>query len=185
MHPPAHILKKLQELHPQARLGWWAESAPGCPPDMTDDTDNRGHFCLLQLYHVRDFERTYLAAWDEAGPVYGKDYDRMSRVPVRLATFTKAQVFSGDILDSVKEMLRPFKERFETSARAKGAAEASRVKDMAGEAGEYLWHRKNKKDNANNVAAKFEKPVEITRSSDDLKEAYLPKEQPYTFGKIT
>lgn len=173
MHPPRHILEKLQELHPQVRLGWLSAEDPSCPPDTSDDTENRGCFALLQLYHKRDADNTYLTLWDARGPVFGKPYDPLVRHPVWVTSFTKQQVFSGDVIGEVKKMLAPLKERYEVSAREKGSNEASRIKDMAGQGGEYLWHRKNKRDNANNVAAKFEKPVEIKRSSDDFKDAYL------------
>jgi hypothetical protein len=184
MHPPKHILDKLQELHPQVRIGWLSEELPGGSPDLSDDTENRGCFALLQLYHQRDSDRTYLTPWDSRGPVYGKPYDPLVRTPIWVRCFTKQEVFSGDVIGALQVMMTPLKERYEVSARAKGGAEATKVKDMAGQGGEYLWHRKHKRDNANNTAAKFEKPVEITKSADMLKDAYL-KPAPIGAGKMS
>ena len=180
MHPPKHILDKLQELHPQIRLGWLSAEDPACPKDTSGDTENRGCFALLQLYHARDATHTYLTPWDGHGPVYGKPYDLLARTPIWVTTFTKQEVFSGDVLGEVKKMLTPLKDRYLESAKAKGAMESKQIKDLSGAAGEYLWHRKNKKDNANNTARKFEKPVEITKSSDNLKDAYLNTATPFS-----
>lgn len=169
MHPPAHIVAKLQELHPQARLGWVGK-------DKRDpDELNAGNFALLQLYHQRDASRTYLEAWGDRGPVFGKDYDRLSRVPVWVKNFTKQEVFSGAILDDVKKMLRPVRERYEVSALQKGSQQASAMRDLAGEAGQFLWHTSQKRDNAVPQTKKFNPFTEPTRSADDLKTAFMPK----------
>ncbi len=173
MHPPQHILDKLQSLHPMIRLGWWSELAGG--PDSSDDESNRGCFVLLQLYHKRDADRTYLDSWNSTGPVFGKDYDHGVRTPIWLKRYSKRDVFNGDIIGDVIEMLRPYSERYIESAQAKGAMMASKMKDISGDAGEFLYHRARKSDHASNIARKFAVRQEPKHSSDDLKDRYMPK----------
>lgn len=176
MHPPKHILDKLQELHPQVRIGWLGEDQPGCPADLSDDTDNRGCFVLLQLYHKRDFDRTFYQPF-EYSTVFGKPYDPQVRQPVQLKAYQKQDVFNGAIIEDVRRMVQhTVRERYEASAMEKGSQVAAQISDLAGEAGQYLWHRKNKRDNADNVARKFTPEVEVARSADELKDSFMPTE---------
>jgi hypothetical protein len=172
MHPPEFVLRKVQELHPQARIGWL-----GAERKDADDL-NAGTFVLLQLYHARDASNTYLEHWNDKGPVYGKPYDRLSRVPVWVKNYSKEDVFSGKIIADIRTMVETtVKERYVKSALEKGAEQAAKMKDLAGAAGEYVWKRSQKRDNAMPNARKFipKQQMEIKRSADDLKTAFLPQ----------
>lgn len=171
MIPPNHVLEKLQQLDPTIRLGWWGEAAGG--KDESDDTENRGCFVLLQLYHKRDTERTFLSVFD-AGPVYGKPYDSLMRQPILVKCYTKQQVFNSDIIGEVIEMKSTtVRDRYNKSALEKGKREADELADLGGQIGQDLWSRHKKRDNASNVAKKFVKPMGKLRDPNDRKYKYV------------
>jgi len=171
MIPPNHVLDKLQSLDHTIRLGWWAEAAGG--KDTTDDKDNRGCFVLLQLFHKRDADNTFLSVFD-AGPVYGKPYDVLMRQPILIKCYSKQEVFNSDIIGEVITMKsKTVRERYNESAIAKGKYEADSIADLGGQAGEDLWRRHGKRDNASNVAKKFIKPMGKLRDPKDRTFRYV------------
>lgn len=142
MHPPEWVLKKLQELHPQVRLGWIGQDREG-----SEDELNKGHFALIQLYQVRDSERTYFGdEWSDRGPIYGKPFDRLSRVPRYLADLTSEDVFSGRAIALLQRWMRPMKDRFMESAKEKGAGYQSSIDNLAGEMGEEMYWKSKQTD---------------------------------------
>lgn len=151
MHPPKHILDKLQEMHKWVRIGWLASPRQG-PEDL-----NAGYFSLLQLYHKRDADVTFLVPWEDRGPVYGKEYDRLTRVPIWLANITKEEMFSGDVIDMLKRWMIPMSKRKTDSEIAKGKEVTSAIKDIARDKADYLmWKaRETSGEGAPVIANKF------------------------------
>lgn len=137
MHPPAWVLKRLQELHPQVRLGWVGEDRKG-----PDDDINKGHFALIQLYHSRDASRTYFGdSWNARGPIFGKPFDPLQREPRYLMDVSKGDVCQGRVIEMLKRWMRPMRERFMESAVQKGRDYASQVSDQAGQMGSEMYWR--------------------------------------------
>ena len=92
MEAPRWITEELYKLHKEARLGWaGVDRGP-------DDDLNKGKFALIQLYHVRDAARTFYGDfWGDRGPIFGRSYDRLQKVPILLSLIEPAYVFSGRV----------------------------------------------------------------------------------------
>lgn len=140
MEAPSHITEALYRLHPQVRLGWIGEDRLS-----PDEPLNKGKFALLQLYHVRDAERTYYGdPWGDRGPVFGRPYDRLMRVPIMLHLVSAEDVFSGRIVFDVKRWMMPIRQRVEDAARERGREYQRQLDDLAGEIGsEMYWEAHN------------------------------------------
>lgn len=171
MIPPNHVLEKLQSLDSTIRLGWWGEGAGG--EDKTDDKENRGCFVLLQLFHKRDSEASFFDVFN-VGPIYGKPYDVLMRHPILIKCYQKQEVFNSDIIgDVIKMKTISVRDRYNASAKAKGEFEADQISDLGGQAGQDLWKRHKKRDNASNVAKKFTKFRGNLRDPKDRRTKYI------------
>lgn len=140
MEAPRHICEALYKLHQQARLGW-----VGADRLSPDEDLNKGQFALLQLYHRRDAERTYYGdPWNDRGPVFGRPYDRLMRVPIMLHLIHPQDVFSGKVIFDVKRWMMPIRERVELAAVERGKAYQDELDNLAGEIGsEMYWSAHN------------------------------------------
>jgi hypothetical protein len=135
MHAPEWVCNELYRLHPQVRLGWVGQDRSG-----PDDELNKGKFALIQLYAVRDSERTYFGdAWNDRGPIFGKTYDRLFRIPRILELIEPEDVFSGKIVMLLKRWMTPIKNRVTDSRREKGRKYKAQLDDLAGAMGEELY----------------------------------------------
>lgn len=140
MHAPDHICEALYRLHPQVRLGW-----VGADRLSPDEDLNKGQFALLQLYHARDAARTFYGdPWGDRGPVFGRPYDRLMRVPIMLHLVHPRDVFSGRIVMDVRHWMKPIKQRVEEAALERGRDYQRKLDDLAGEIGsEMYWNSHN------------------------------------------
>lgn len=136
MHPPQHIVAKLEEINPNVRLGWTARKYAGAPAG--------GAFAVLDLYPRALAEQSFEAWWDDSGPVFGSSYDPLQRIPIIKKWYTPIQVFNGDVVGWVKhasrtdkQFARYIRERNERLIKERTDAR----KDMAGELGEELYWR--------------------------------------------
>lgn len=137
MHPPNWVVQKLHEIHSGMRLAW-----KGCARDSTEL--NTGEYMLLQLFHMADLDTAFSELWNDRGPVYGLPYDFLTHVPVMVSAVTPQDVFGGAIIKALEIMLTPFQKRIYNQRLDLGNALEDRVKDMAGEEGEWLyWQAKN------------------------------------------
>ena len=135
MEAPRSICEALYRLHKHVRLGWVGEDRTG-----PEDEPNKGKFALLQLYTARDASRTFYGdPWSDRGPIYGRPFDRLQRVPIMLTLVEPQDVFSGKIVADLKRWMKPIGQRMLASAREKGAEYQSQLDDLAGEAGEHLY----------------------------------------------
>ena len=125
MHAPEWVLKEIELLHPQVRLGWDGQE-----------------FWVLQLYQKRDSDLTMYCPWDRAGPVQGSYFDPQRRVPVMLCPVSARDVFSGKVKTLVKEMLQPITQQILESRDEAGKALRDDIDDMSEGWAEYLMHRK-------------------------------------------
>lgn len=139
MEAPKFITEALYRLHPQARLGWVGQDR-GPKDDL-----NKGHFALIQLYMRRDAERTYYGdPWNDRGPIFGRRYDRLARVPILLFLIDPKDVFSGKIIADVRHWMKPIKQRVEEAAIERGKAYQAELDNLAGEIGsEVYWRTKH------------------------------------------
>lgn len=164
MEAPSHITEALYRLHPQARLGWVGEDRLS-----PEEPLNKGKFALLQLYVRVDAERTFYGEpWNDRGPVFGRPYDRLARLPVMLTMIAPAHVLNGAFLCAcevcleghevclkvgcahrhadilIRRWMMSLPERIERAALAKGRQYQAELDNMAGEIGsEVYWRTKH------------------------------------------
>ena len=155
MHPPQYVLKELQDIHPWLRLGWVGES---------DDT---GSFFLLQLLHKRASQIEFNEPWEQRGPVYGKPYDLLRRVPYimagpfKMSRFRDAQGETywtwGSLVKTVRRLLTPAYERTVESAKQYNNEVDNQIHDLACEMGSRLYHQAHQTGSAQrrDLAKKF------------------------------
>ena len=134
MEAPKHITEALYKLHKQVRLGWIGrEHGP------TEEL-NQGSFALIQLYHTRDAANTYYGEpWNDRGPIFGRSYDRLQRLPILLHLVSPDDVFSGRVVSTLKRWMMPIGQRMLESAREKGKMYQSSIDDLAGEMGTRMY----------------------------------------------
>lgn len=134
MEAPRHITDKLYDLHKQVRLGWVGEDRG------PEDELNKGKFALIQLYHRRDAERTYYGdPWNDRGPIFGRSFDRLARVPIMLHLIEPEDVFSGKVVVDLKRWMTPIGKRMLESARERGKQYQTEVDNLAGEMGSRMY----------------------------------------------
>jgi len=167
VHAPEWVSKELERLHPQARLGWIGQDRLS-----SEEPLNKGSFFLLQLYHPRDAERTLHFAWDSAGPIWGSRFDPLRRVPFIMRPLTKEEVFSGQVLQIVREMMMPLKERIYSGLEREGRELEEGLNDLCGSAGEKMYWDSKRLDHAVPLADKFiseeDRALESGENNTDL-----------------
>jgi hypothetical protein len=174
MHPPQHELDRIQKLHPWARLGWIGRKRTS-PDDL-----NVGDFYLVQLISQRAAQFEYNEPWADKGPIYGKAYDPLQRVPFMMAgPFPAEDIYSGAVTAALELLLRPPQDRVYKSQRSKGEQMDDDVTQLAGEMGEYLWWKANQTDAMSNRATPAkdvtaeEKAVLTGERMRDLKNTFV------------
>lgn len=134
MHAPEWITEEIYRVHKDARLAWFGQDREGPEEDL-----NKGKFALVQLYHWRDAAETFYGdPWGDRGPIFGRPYDRLQRVPIMLTLIDPEDVFSGKVVAMLKRWCTPIRERVMLAAREKGAEYQSQVNDLAEAGGDYL-----------------------------------------------
>lgn len=136
MHPPSWILPKLHAINPHARLGWaGAERKP-------EEPLNKGTFALIELRPKRvvDKDRSIIGIRWEHGPIFGKPFDPLSRVPIFIIAVSPEDVFSGRILDNLKRWCTPFKTRALQAQRERGEEYEREVTELAHEQADHLMY---------------------------------------------
>ena len=134
MEAPRHVTEALYRVHKQARLGWVGREK-GSPEEL-----NPGSFALIQLYHARDASKTYYGdLWNDRGPISGRPYDRLQRIPILLHLVSSEDVFSGKIVEIVRRWVEPIGKRMMDSARQRGKDYQSELDNMAGEMGSRMY----------------------------------------------
>ena len=141
MHAPEWVSRELERLHPQLRLGWMGQERLS-----PDEPLNKGSFFLLQLYHRRDAERTLHFAWESSGPIWGSRYDPLQRVPFVMQPLSNEEVFTGEVLQIVREMMVPLKERLHSAMKEEGKVLDAEMDDLAGEMGEQMYWNSKRHD---------------------------------------
>lgn len=169
MYPPAWVCKKIEEVHPWARLGWQGRER------KTADELNAGQFVVLQLYHQRDAKRTLLHPWNDQGPIFGSRFDPLQRVPIMVKSVTNEDVFSGRVLDLLKEWITPLKQRIDETEAETSRDLDRKYSDMAREHVSHLHHAAMK------TGATRPKPVAkkyLTKREKDLLSGNVEKKMP-------
>jgi hypothetical protein len=84
-----------------------------------------------------------VAEWNNRGPVFGTKFDRLGYSPVIVADVSADLLFNdlGEVLALLKHSGRTLRERAIEDGLAEGAAYEDAVSNLAGEMGEYLYHR--------------------------------------------
>jgi hypothetical protein len=107
MYPPVHICRALKRIHPWIRLGWVGE---------------KNLFGLVQLYYVRDAVKSYRDPWLQQGPLFSSsgrpeyhDWDGVFRKPMHIIDIPIEDVYSGKVVRSVQQWLRPIAARVKDS----------------------------------------------------------------------
>lgn len=141
MHPPQWVCDELERLSPWARLGWHGE---------------RRQFAILDLYPARLAKGTFRELWDGKGPVFGRPYDHLARVPVWIYEVPPEEVFSGAVLARAKRFLTPLKPRLARSWQQRHRQRKRDFKERAGEQGSYLhWRARRSPHSGPQIAQKF------------------------------
>ena len=141
MHAPDWVSEALYRVSPNARLGWAGE-------ERTSDEEelNKGTFALIELYSKRDARHTLLEKWNKRGPIFGRDWDRMTDVPVYVIEVDTKDVFSGKIVKLVKRWLTPIQERFDEINLERGREYESMANDITGAMAERMVWKANRTD---------------------------------------
>ena len=129
MHPPEWILKKLYEVNKDARLGGSGKDRkPGDPL-------NFGTFALIELRPARavDTDRSIIGVRWNHGPIFGKHYDPLRRVPIFIIAVSCEDVFSGRVIDNLKRWSTPFKQRALAVQKERGDEYELEVTELAHE----------------------------------------------------
>ena len=165
MRAPEHICRDLERVHQWARLGWYGSDADG-------------RFALLDLYPAPLAARTLELRWDDMGPVYGSDYDRLARVPIVKGWFTPKEVFGGYVIPALRRMLTPLVDRVRKANEQHARDRKSERKDLAGQMGEELyWKAQRSSTPGPTIADKHITKEEKARVNGDW-EASVPDDEP-------
>lgn len=137
MEAPAWVIRKLYEANKDARLGWaGAERKPGEPM-------NRGTFALIELRPARAVaqDRSIIGIRWNHGPIFGRRYDPLRRVPIFIIAVSPEDVFSGRVIDNLKRWSTPFKDRALQEQRERGFEYESEVTELAHEQADHMLHQ--------------------------------------------
>jgi hypothetical protein len=162
MHPPQWVVTEIERVNPWARLAWSGEErAP-------DEPLNKGSFAIIDLYPRRMADRTYKTLWDGRGPVFGGDYDRLTRVPVWIENVHPRDVFNGAIVPRIRYLMTDIRERVEVGWSEARKQRREETRELAGQAGEHLyWSAQKSTDPAPTVADKFVSNEDKARTAGD------------------
>jgi hypothetical protein len=176
MHPPWEAVENLERLESTARLAWFPD------PQKAEGELNAGAFALLQLYPRAKMDEILYEPWGDKGPVFGSTWNNDKYYPAWLANFTKEQVFSGSFILDVRRWMRPLKERVVESAQELGREKQARMRDMAEEAGDRMYHKAQKSlDRPPVLAKKFvseeDKAILSGDAQRDYTEDFMPRSE--------
>lgn len=169
MEPSRDVCQALAKFHPWLRIAW--------------DNELR-QFGLVQLYHNRDFKKTYRESWKRRGPIFAKngstkqDWDSMIRNPVYVIDLDFDDVRTGFIVKKVKRWARPFVSRAYTNAIESNRAVESQIDDIVHSRATDLY-KEGQRDGSGApiVAKKFAEPSqnEIRAKEDSFnKDHFTP-----------
>jgi hypothetical protein len=171
MEPPVSVLEAVQKIHKHARIGW-----VGKPKSSPEDL-NAGYWALIQLYSQRDSRHTMLEPWNERGPIYGKPFDRLSRIPIYVIDVQKDDIYDLPFL--LKRWITPIKDRVTQSEIEKGKGVEKEMSELGEAAGDYLWHLSNKtgasvtSNNPKKCLTEKDKKVLAGETKKDFTNAYV------------
>lgn len=159
MHAPHFVTEGLYRLHKDARLAWLGQDRSGPEDDL-----NQGKFALVQLYHWKDAQETFYGdPWGDRGPIFGRPFDRLQRVPIMLTILDPKHVMTGALLCACRGCIRSpdqcfrcghrhegvvfrrwimsIRDRVMAGARERGAQYQTEIDDLAEETGDYIHWR--------------------------------------------
>ena len=187
MYPPMHVIRALEKVNPNVRLGWTHKKEFA-------DVPMDGAFALLDLYPSNCMSgspqfclrrgscalHTMEPIWDRFGPIYGSKYDE-TRTPV-LKKFCRPHiVFNGEIIGVVQFMSMTDREFAEAIIEQNAALEKQRkdsIKDLAGEMGQELyWEAQNSTEAGPTIANKHITKTEKEKVSGDWRQ-HVPESKP-------
>lgn len=178
MLAPEWVTKELERIHKRVRLGWW-----GWPKKDPLEL-NVGTFMILQLYHWRDAENTIRGFWNERGPIYGSNFDRLMFIPVMIERVTPMQVYQGTVISRVRELMKLVEQRIREQRLEKGKAYKSETRDRAEAMVDYMrYHNRKNWQNQSSDRTRIrqdltqhEKDVLDGKYVRDLTNAFMPPE---------
>jgi hypothetical protein len=159
MHPPNWIVEKIEEIVPNARLGWIGEDRTS-----PDDELNQGSFALLQLFRKRAAKRMICDRWKSRGPIFGSRFDPTTHDPVWIINVSKEEVFSGKAIALLRRWVTPIQERLDEVNMQTGRDYESTIQDMAHELGTELY----KKAQASSDSCRYVANKHITQKEKDI-----------------
>jgi len=174
-HAPSWVTDQVQQIHHRARIGFdpWQPGQTG-----------EGQFYLLQLFHRKDAEKTYSGYWNYRGPIFGKDFDRLTYTPITIAKLSHLDVYQGGVITKLKEWIIPIRKRIRENRETLGNLYDREATEISGAAGEELyWRAKKSIFGPQVVAKKFltkeDKDVlcgdKMERDRIKMRESLLPK----------
>lgn len=140
MYPPDHIVREIERIHKQVRLGWVGT------PKKDPAEINVGKYYLVQLYHWRDAEKSVRERWGERGPLFGKRYNPLMRVPIMIGEVPIEDVFGGKVIQTLRWWMKPIDQRIRESQLKASAQYDAKVSDAAGEQTDWLLWKSNQTD---------------------------------------
>lgn len=194
MHPPSWVCQTLHRIHPKLRLAWHgrektelADINAGSfaliqlfPSAIVGPLSDPNIFSELWEVSPRMVGGRMQMVKVDRGPIFNRhgtttrDYDPITEVPVYLIDlnglgFDKYRVCNGDFLVYLPRWMTPAKKRMKESLEAKYKQQKSELKDVSGEAADFLWHQANKTGATSPVV-----PWEFAK--DDVKKMYEKNE---------
>ena len=149
MIPPEWVCKKIEQVHPNARLGWVGEDR-----ESPDDELNKGAFAIVQLFSPRAATRMICEEWNTQGPLYGSRFDKLAFTPVWITNISKQDVFSGKVIALLSRWITPVQERLDEVNVQRGRDYESFIDDVSHEMGTELYKNAQKSSSTCRTVAK-------------------------------
>lgn len=129
MEPPSDAVRRLEELHKDARLAWDGEQEA---------------FALLQIYPHRAQDEILGVPWRDKGRIFGTKHDPVTECPMWIASFTVEEVFDMSFISTVRRWMTPLIDRLREADAIENERRHAEVEGIAEQAGkEAYWNAQN------------------------------------------
>jgi hypothetical protein len=172
MRVPEWAVEELAKIYKPARLGFWKRR---------ENSD--GAFFLLELRPARRAEAEYYEFWNNRGPIFGANFDRVTQVPVMVYEFSIEDVMYGRFIPKVRRMLTSVRQRIKEKHEANNKQYREGIEELAGQIGsEMFWKAKRDCDGASHIPSKDLTPQEKDLLTGDwranIRETPAPQPSP-------
>lgn len=173
MHPPQHTLDALYDIDPEVRLGFSGR----CPPEK--GMDPSGRFALILLVKPQYTENVHFADyWFDRGPIYGKPFDPISRVPMVVGWFDPKDVFGTRILHDAKHRKDAVVPHMIADIRATEVEANESMNETSEAASDYITWKANRTDRTSPEPVPYK---HLTQEEKDVLSGDHPSQAPISF----